>query len=527
MTPPSRPDGGGGRSAARLEQEEEGGSTSEGGPPADDVPRSQLGMTMFDCDDDDDEKKHDGDEDDDEKKHGGGGGDGDSVAAADSRDDDGDNDSDADEEAPDGAALLPLHRSLLLRHRSPSSVGRGVSAASALRIRQQIDRITEDSAAQTRHAVPVPAGVAAGGEEGEAAAEPVLAGGGAAVAGDRPAPRRPTAAAASVRRLSRGAAALCSTRTLANYAKHSVPFQACPQLVGRSYTLGTFGRDALAGVTVAIMAVPLSMSYAKLAGLPAYYGLYATFVPPLIYPLLGTSRQLAVGPAALVSLLVSSGVSKIVVGEGLSDPTSDEYVERYAQLAIQCGFLVGLINLAMGLLRLGFVTQFLSKALISGFTSGAAVLIAASQVKLLFGYQIPPSSTVQQTISYLVQNIDEFNWKTFVMGSVCIVVLVAFKYISGHEGLLERYPAIKWTRAIGPVFVSIFAIVLTYALHLDNRGITVVGYIPPGLPAVTVDQWTPLSSQLLVRTAHRLACSVRILFAVKEEKRGAANSSTL
>ena len=116
------------------------------------------------------------------------------------------------------------------------------------------------------------------------------------------------------------------------------------------------------------MEIPLAMSYAKLAGLPEYYGLYACFIPPLVYPLLGTSRQLAVGPAALVSLLIGTGISNVVAAEGL-DPNSQEYITRYTQLAIQCAFLSGVIKMGMGLLRLGFITQFLSKPLISGKSS--------------------------------------------------------------------------------------------------------------------------------------------------------------
>ena len=197
-------------------------------------------------------------------------------------------------------------------------------------------------------------------------------------------------------------------RAFVNYAKQSRPFSTC-NYFSTAYTLQTLGRDVISGITVAIMEVPLSMSYAKLAGLPAYFGLYACFIPPIIYPLLGTSRQLSVGPAALVSLIVGTGISQVVTSEGLEDVNSEEYITRYTQLAIQCAFLSGLVNMGMGLLRLGIITQFLSKPLISGFTSGAAIQISFSQLKHFFGYDIPSSKTIQEVIKHLIKEINQFN----------------------------------------------------------------------------------------------------------------------
>jgi len=239
------------------------------------------------------------------------------------------------------------------------------------------------------------------------------------------------------------------------------------------------------------MAIPLSMSYAKLAGLPAYYGLYANFVALLVYPVFSTSRQLLVGPAALMSLLLSAGLSIVLDKEGLAK-TDAGYMERYTQLAIQTSTLVGLVNLGMGILRLGFVTQFLSRALISGFTSGSAVLIAFSQVKHLLGYNVKSSDCLYVLIQNLTKDISKFNWKTCIMGLCSIAVLFLLKKLS------ENYPRIKWVHALGPFFISAGTIVLTIGLDLDQHGIPVVGKIPQGLPSVTVKQWTPLSSDLWV-----------------------------
>lgn len=276
----------------------------------------------------------------------------------------------------------------------------------------------------------------------------------------------------------------------------------------QNYTLATLRKDCLAGLTVAVMAVPLSMSYAKLAGLPAYFGIYATFVPPLVYPVFGTSRQLVVGAAALVSLVVNTGVTAVLAGEGWTtddvddnNNNNDAYMARYEALAIQCSFLAGLIFLGMGIFRLGFVTQFLSRAVISGFTSGAAIVIAMSQIKHLLGITIPSSNQIQKLIQSLVQNIDQFNWRTFVMGSACFITLMGFKYAS------NRYPTYSSIKALGPFLVSAVSIALMFTVldeddddnNNNNNNIPVVGTIPKGLPAVTINQWTPVNSKLLVR----------------------------
>jgi sulfate transporter 4 len=276
--------------------------------------------------------------------------------------------------------------------------------------------------------------------------------------------------------------------------KHVRPFQQYTD-----YSLSTFLRkDLVAGCTVAIMAMPLGMSYAQLAGLPPYYGLYSTFVPPIIFPIFGSSRQLAVGPAALTSLLLGPALISIVTDEGLTDTSSAEYLARYAQLAVQCSFLAGLINIGMGLFRLGFLTQFLSRALISGFITGAAVILICSQIKHLFGYPIPSSNRIQNLIKSLAQGISDFNWKTFTIGSICLAVLLTVKFASQNKRISEKYPSIKWLRALAPFIVSAVMIALTFGLDLEDKGIPIVANIPSGLPTASVSQWTPVSSKLFV-----------------------------
>ena len=271
-----------------------------------------------------------------------------------------------------------------------------------------------------------------------------------------------------------------------------------------NYTWATLGKDCVAGATVAILAIPLSMSYSKLAGLPAYYGLYATFVPPLVYPWLGTCRQLAVGPAALVSLLIGSGLDAIVrkelseasPGEQVPISTDSEvYISRYTQLAIQCAFLAGLIQIGMGIFRMGFVTQFLSRAVISGFTSGAVINISLSQFKHFLGYDIPTSKRSYELIVDLVRGLDQLNWKSLTMGLSCLLTLLVLKNMSQNKRLRLSYPNVKWLRALGPFLVTVISISLTLIFNLEDE-IIVVGKIPSGLPEVTLNQWMPLSSEI-------------------------------
>ena len=348
--------------------------------------------------------------------------------------------------------------SLLLRHRTPT-------VEESLHVhRLESDRIRTDTAAHVRHAVPVD-------DDDDDDDEP----------------------GSCWWMWLQKRRSLLTKQSCKDYWRQVMP---CQQCLNKDYSLITLRKDVVAGVTVAIMAVPLSMSYARLAGLPAYYGLYATLIPPCIYPIFASSRHLGVGPAALVSLLISAGLTPILEDEGL-DVSSPEYVSRYTQLAIQCSFLAGLINIGMGLLRLGFITQFLSRALISGFTSGAAIIIAFSQVKYLFGYNVESASRLQDLIKGLVEGISQWNWKTFLMGSLSILILVSLKHVS------QKYPKLKWIRPVGPFLVSAVAIILTFTLDLDQRGIPVVGSIPKGLPTVTVNLWTPLSMKLWVSSTHR------------------------
>ena len=144
------------------------------------------------------------------------------------------------------------------------------------------------------------------------------------------------------------------------------------------YNSNFFKGDLVAGLTVGVMLIPQGMAYAMLADMPMIYGLYASIIPLILYAIFGTSRQLAVGPVAMISLLIAAGVGAIA-----SDPS------EFIGLAILLAFMVGVIQLAMGIFRLGFLVNFLSHPVISGFTSAAALIIGFSQLKHLLGFSVP------------------------------------------------------------------------------------------------------------------------------------------
>jgi sulfate permease, SulP family len=219
--------------------------------------------------------------------------------------------------------------------------------------------------------------------------------------------------------------------------------------------------DFSAGLIVAIMLIPQGMAYAMLAGLPPVIGLYASTIPLIIYALFGSSRQLAVGPVAMVSLLVFTGVS------ALAEPGTEEFVS----LALLLALMVGVIQLAMGIFRLGFLVNFLSHAVISGFTSAAALIIGLSQLKHLMGINIPRGS-VFSTLSEAAINITETNLITLLIGAGSIGILLFFKM------KMKKFPA--------PLVVVVGGTLLVSFLSLQDKGVKIVGEVPMGLPVMSL-----------------------------------------
>jgi len=219
--------------------------------------------------------------------------------------------------------------------------------------------------------------------------------------------------------------------------------------------------DLGAGLTVGVMLIPQGMAYASIAGLPPVYGLYASIIPLFIYAILGTSRQLAVGPVAMVSLLTATAIGSF---QGLS-------TEQYIMYAILLAFLVGAIQFLLGLFRLGFLVNFLSHPVVSGFTSAAALIIGLSQLKSLLGINIPRSHHINEILMNAYDKFDEINWISFAIGIVGIGVILLVKKLN------ESLPS--------QLFAVIFGILAVTFLGLNQgeNAVNIVKDIPNSLPS--------------------------------------------
>ncbi len=242
----------------------------------------------------------------------------------------------------------------------------------------------------------------------------------------------------------------------------------------REYFVG----DMLAGFIVAVMLVPQGMAYALLAGLPPEVGLYASILPLIIYGLLGSSRTLAVGPVAIVSLLVATGIA----------PLAEAGSGAFLQLALTLALLVGLIQALMGLVRLGFLVNFLSHPVLAGFTSAAALVIGFSQLKHLLGIPMPRLEFFE-LLRYAVLHLPETNWVTLALGGSSILILLFFKMGLGQQLRRWGLPA-PWVLPItksAPLVIVVLGTALVWGLQLDQRaGVAIVGDVPVGLPSFTL-----------------------------------------
>ncbi len=247
----------------------------------------------------------------------------------------------------------------------------------------------------------------------------------------------------------------------------------------RSWLKGDIG----AGLTVGIMLIPQGMAYASIAGLPEVYGLYASIVPLLIYALLGTSRQLAVGPVAMVSLLTATAISSF---EGIT-------IEQYIMYAIILAFLVGAIQFLLGIFKLGFLVNFLSHPVISGFTSAAALIIGLSQLKSLLGIDIPRSHHIHEILMNAISKFDEINWISFGIGSIGILIIILSKKIK------KGFPSQLLAVVFGILAVSIFG------LNQGNNPVKIVGEIPSSLPGFSIPSFDLKVINILLPMAATIA----------------------
>ncbi|GJS91514.1 low affinity sulfate transporter 3-like protein [Tanacetum coccineum] len=245
---------------------------------------------------------------------------------------------------------------------------------------------------------------------------------------------------------------------------------------GRKYTASKFKNDLISGLTLASLSIPQSIGYAALANLAPQYGLYGSVIPPLIYSVMGTSQELAIGPVAVVSLLISSMISKLV--DPVADPVS------YMKLVFTVTFFTGTFQALFGLLRLGFLIDFLSHAAIVGFMAGAAIVIGLQQMKSLLG--ISHFTTKTDVVSVLDAVIKSFHtsWYplNFVIGCSFLIFILITRFIG------KRNKKLFWLPAISPVISVILSTLIVYLTRADEHGVKIIKHFKGGLNPSSLNQ---------------------------------------
>lgn len=266
------------------------------------------------------------------------------------------------------------------------------------------------------------------------------------------------------------------------------------------YSGHQFKGDLSAGITVGVMLIPQGMAYAMLAGLNPIHGLYAVTVPLILYGVLGTSRQLAVGPVAMIALITASGLGAI------ASPGSGQYF----QLAVALALLSGLIQLLLGIFRLGFLVNFLSHPVISGFTSAAALIIGFSQLKHLLGVNMPSSEYFHEILLASARSVGETNPYSVALGIIGIAVIIGARKI--HAALPGPLLAV----ALGVAAVAVF--------DLSQYGIKTVGQVPGGLPTfflprISTGEWQALLPLALTISLVGFMESIAVAKAIQSRRR--------
>lgn len=259
---------------------------------------------------------------------------------------------------------------------------------------------------------------------------------------------------------------------------------------GRTYNSNAFSNDMIAAVIVTIMLIPQSLAYALLAGLPPEAGIYASIAPIILYAIFGTSRALAVGPVAVVSLMTAAAVGQVAEAGTMG----------YAMAALSLAMLSGAMLLFLGIFRLGFLANFLSHPVIAGFITASGILIAASQFKHIIGVQASGHTLVEMVIS-LVEHLGQINPITVVIG----VSATAFLFWV-RKGLKPRLLAMGMAprmadiaQKAGPVAAVVVTTLATWAFGLADHGVAIVGDVPQSLPPLTLPDLSPaLLGQLFV-----------------------------
>lgn len=210
--------------------------------------------------------------------------------------------------------------------------------------------------------------------------------------------------------------------------------------------------------------IPQAIAYALLMGVPPIYGLYACLVPLVLYAIFGTSRQLSIGPVAVTAILVMSGVSQL----------AEPFTEKFIELVLFAGFLIGVLQIVMSVLRMGFLVNLISQPVISGFISAAAIIIIVSQLEQGLGIEIPDFKHTHQIVWYAIRHFFEVNWITL---AICIGSILIINILK------------KWKRSFpGALMVLVVTTVIVYVFGLQNHGVAIIEDVPSGLPSFSIPE---------------------------------------
>ncbi|XAR62189.1 hypothetical protein NMG60_11016853 [Bertholletia excelsa] len=237
----------------------------------------------------------------------------------------------------------------------------------------------------------------------------------------------------------------------------------------RNYKLSKFKRDLMAGLTLASLSIPQSIGYASLAKLAPQYGLYTSVIPPLIYALMGSSREIAIGPVAVVSLLLASFVQK------LEDPIANPIA--YRKIAFTVTFFAGVFQASFGLFRLGFLVDFLSHASVVGFMGGAAIVIGLQQLKSLLGLSHFTNKTdVVSVLQAVIKSLHRpwYPWN-FVLGCSFLVFILVARFIG------RRNKRLFWIPAMAPLISVVLSTLIVYLTKADKHGVNIIKHLKGGL----------------------------------------------
>ncbi|MGD9733860.1 MAG: SulP family inorganic anion transporter, partial [Desulfamplus sp.] len=255
----------------------------------------------------------------------------------------------------------------------------------------------------------------------------------------------------------------------------------------KGYNLDSFKIDFIAGITVALVLIPQSMAYAQLAGMPSYYGLYAAFLPPMIASLFGSSRQLATGPVAVVSLMTAASL----------EPLATAGSEGYIAYAILLALMVGLFQLSLGILRLGIVVNFLSHPVVNGFTNAAAIIIASSQFSKLFGVYVDSAEHHYETIINVCKAALHYtHFPTLFMGILSFAIMYLLK---------KFYPKIP------NVLVAVaVTIIISWSMGFEHNSPSPISSIQSAEVQADIQEFNRLTAELEPLAQQRTKTSINM-----------------